>query len=117
MIFDDGFVELIQSPMLATSCHCHGPSIALGQGRAPERRLRLDSRGYWPVCVTAGDVSSGASSRQPEATFSFSRQCTGTPVSVNQGTEAKFPEPGTPGAPAIYSTVVCEPQGQPQKTV
>lgn len=36
-------------------------------------------------------------------------------MSVNQGTEAKFPEPGTPGAPAVYSTVLCEPRGQPQR--
>lgn len=65
LIFDGGFVELTQSPMLATSYHCHGPSIALRQSRAPERHLRLDSGRHWPVCVTAGGVSSGTSSRQP----------------------------------------------------
>lgn len=65
LIFDGGFVELTQSPMLATSYHCHGPSIALRQSCAPERHLRLDSGRHWPVCVTAGGVSSGTPSRQP----------------------------------------------------
>lgn len=106
LIFYDGFCQIDQSPIPATSCYPHGPSTVLRYNTMLRRDTLISGVGdIQHVCVTAQE-------HPPCSPWLFSLlkyRCMDTLMQSTRGSrEAE-------SVPALHYTVLREPQGQPRR--
>lgn len=99
-----GFVELTQRPVPATFCHAHGPDTALAFEARLWRDMEMKESSHWRMCVVAGGVSSGTSSRHTLLFSLWTDGCTDTLICQGTGVQRLNSPSFAPPAPLLLIT-------------